>query len=167
MPFDATLEYAPKGFANSPQGSFLAHNGTFFNSTVLPRFGYQPDRQLTDRNSRRRQGLPGDMPRMPALGDEAARANTYISNDADWISLDTTVSTADDQIALAPGYLQNEWHADGRHYFHYSMMQDGRMQPTLNFFAFLSARYAVKKDQWHGIAIEVYYTPTTHGTWTT
>jgi len=159
MTFGFTLEYAPKGFTNSPEGQFLAHNGTFFNSGVLPQFGYQHTQQITDRNDRRKYGLSATVPRMPKLGDEKARANTYISNDADWISLDTTVSTADDQIALAPGYLQKEWHADGRHYFHYSMMQDGRMQPTLNFFAFLSARYAVKKDQWHGIAIEVYYNP--------
>ncbi|HET6431861.1 ABC transporter permease/M1 family aminopeptidase [Dyella sp.] len=154
MPFDATLEYAPEGFANSPQGSFLAHNGTFFNSTVLPRFGYQPDRQLTDRNSRRRQGLPGDVPRMPALGDEAARANTYISNDSDWIHFETTIATADDQIAMAPGYLQKDWHAGGKHYFRYAMDK-----PMLDFFSWISARYAVQTDRWRDIPIEVYYNP--------
>ncbi|MEO8779324.1 MAG: M1 family aminopeptidase, partial [Rhodanobacter sp.] len=154
MSFDFTLEYAPKGFTNSPEGTFLAHNGTFFNNGVLPQFGYQPQVQLTDRNDRRKYGLKVDVPRMPPLGDQKARANTYISNDADWISFDTTVSTAADQIALAPGTLQKEWTANGRRYFHYKMQQ-----PMLNFFAYLSARYAVKSVDHDGVAISVYYNP--------
>jgi len=154
MRFDFTLAYAPKGFSNSPEGQFLAHNGTFFNSDVLPQFGYQSSNQITDRNDRRKYGLSAAVPRMPKLGDEKARANTYISNDSDWISFDTTVSTADDQIAVAPGYLQKEWHANGRHYFHYTMDK-----PILNFFSYLSARYAVKKDSWNGVDINVYYNP--------
>ncbi|OZB61679.1 MAG: hypothetical protein B7X39_00585 [Lysobacterales bacterium 14-68-21] len=154
MPFDATLDYDPRGLTNAPEGQFLAHNGTFFNSTVLPRFGYQPDHRLTDRNTRRKYGLKEDVPRMPPLGDEAARANNYVSNDADWIHFETTVSTADDQIAMAPGYLQKEWHANGRRYFRYVMDQ-----PMLDFFSWISGRYAVKKDRWHDVALEVYYNP--------
>src|SRR6185437_12213161 len=154
MPFDFTLEYAPKGFANDASGTFLVHNGTFFNNRVMPQFGYQSQVQLTDRNDRRKYGLKLDVPRMPPLGDEKARANTYISNDADWISFDTTVSTAADQIALAPGMLQKEWTANGRRYFHYRMEQ-----PMLNFFAYLSARYAVKQADHDGVAISVYYNP--------
>lgn len=159
MAFDFTLEYAPQGFTNSPEGEFLAHNGTFFNNTVMPQFGYQAQTQLTDRNDRRRYGLSAEVPRMPKLGDEKARANTYLSNDADWIDFDTTVSTAPDQIAIAPGTLQKEWTADGRRYFHYSMTRDGRAQPMLPFFSYLSARYAVKHEHWKGVDIAVYYNP--------
>ena len=163
MPFDFALSYAPKGFTNSPQGTFLAHNGTFFNNQVMPQFGYQSNVQITDRNDRRKYGLKGEALRMPKLGDQQARANTYISNDADWISFDTTVSTAADQIALAPGYLQKTWTANGRRYFHYTMTQDnsrdGKAQPMLPFFAYLSARYAVKQVNWKGVAIGVYYNP--------
>ena len=154
MNFDFDMEYAPKGFTNSPEGQFLAYNGTFFNNTVMPQFGYQTDAQVTDRNDRRKYDLVGEVPRMPKLGDEKARANTYISNDADWISFDTTVSTAADQIAVAPGYLQKEWTANGRHYFHYTMDQ-----PMLPFFSYLSARYAVKHELWKGVDIAVYYNP--------
>ncbi len=154
MSFDFTLEYAPKGFTNNASGSFLAHNGTFFNNGVMPQFGYQSRAQLTDRNDRRKYGLKLDVPRMPPLGEEKARANSYISNDADWISFDTTVSTAEDQIALAPGTLQKEWTSNGRRYFHYKMEQ-----PMLNFFAYLSARYAVKSTDHDGVAISIYYNP--------
>ena len=159
MDFAFALEYAPKGFANSPDGSFLAYNGTFFNNTVMPQFGYQAQEQITDRNDRRKYGLGAAASRMPRLGDESARANTYISNDADWISFDTTVSTAADQIAVAPGYLQKEWMANGRHYFHYTMTQGGMDQPMLPFFSYLSARYAVKHEPWKGVDIAVYYNP--------
>ncbi|MEY2113716.1 MULTISPECIES: ABC transporter permease/M1 family aminopeptidase [Rhodanobacter] len=159
MAFDFALEYAPKGFTNSPEGSFLAHNGTFFNNSVMPQFGYQTQAQLTDRNDRRKYGLSAEVPRMPKLGDEEARANTYISNDADWIDFDTTVSTAPDQIAIAPGTLQKEWTANGRRYFHYAMAQDGREQPMLPFFSYLSARYAVKHEARKGVDIAVYYNP--------
>ena len=154
MDFDFDMEYAPKGFTNSPEGEFLAGNGTFVNSGVLPKFGYQDGNQITDRNDRRKYGLSAEVPRMPKLGDEKARANTYIANDADWLAFDTTVSTSADQIALAPGYLQKEWTANGRHYFHYVMDK-----PMLPFAAWLSARYAVKRDHFKDIAIEVYYNP--------
>ncbi|HEY0199718.1 MAG TPA: M1 family aminopeptidase, partial [Rhodanobacter sp.] len=159
MTFDFDLSYAPKGFNNSPEGTFLAGNGTFFNNSVMPQFGYQTDAQITDRNDRRKYGLKGEALRMPKLGDQAARANTYISNDADWISFDTTVSTAADQIAIAPGYLQKEWTANGRHYFHYMMTQGGMDQSMLPFFSYLSARYTVKHELWKGVDISVYYNP--------
>ncbi|MDQ6648447.1 MAG: hypothetical protein M3Y93_14685, partial [Pseudomonadota bacterium] len=159
MRFDFDLQYVPKGFTNSPEGTFLAHNGSFINNQVMPQFGYQSQLQITDRNDRRKYGLGEDVPLMPKLGDEKARANTYISNDADWISFDTTVSTAADQIALAPGYLQKEWTANGRRYFHYTMTQGGKNQSMLPFFSYLSARYAVRHETWKGVDISVYYNP--------
>lgn len=154
MDFDFSIDYAPKGFTNGMGETFLVHNGTFFNNQVLPQFGYQPRVQLTDRNERRKYGLKPDVPRMPPLGDEAARANNYISNDADWISFDTTVSTAADQIAVAPGTLEKTWVDGDRRYFHYVMHQ-----PMLNFFAWLSARYAVKSVDANGVKLSVYYNP--------
>ncbi|HSE11271.1 MAG TPA: M1 family aminopeptidase, partial [Rudaea sp.] len=57
-------------------------------------------------------------------------------------------------IALAPGYLEKEWTDHGRRYFHYRMDK-----PILDFFSFQSARYAVKRDQWNDVALEVYYDP--------
>lgn len=154
MPFEFDIDYAPKGFTNGTGETFLVHNGTFFNNALLPQFGYQSRLQLTDRNDRKKYGLKLDVPRMPPLGDEKARANTYISNDADWISFDTTVSTAADQIALAPGTLVKEWTQGGRRYFHYTMQR-----PMLNFFAYLSARYATRSMDANGVKVTVYYDP--------
>ncbi|CAF3957173.1 unnamed protein product, partial [Rotaria sp. Silwood1] len=73
---------------------------------------------------------------MAKVTDSAARMNNYISNDADWIRFETTVSTDEGQIAIAPGYLQKDWVKDGRHYYTYKMDS-----PILNFYSFLSAAY--------------------------
>ena len=62
---------------------------------------------------------PNNLQKNPS--DSTALGNTYISKDSDWIDFETTVSTSEDQIAIAPGYLQKEWTEDGRRYFHYKM----------------------------------------------
>lgn len=153
MDFDFRMELAEPGFPNGRAQTAVVGNGTFFNSSVFPHFGYEESAQIQDRNERRKRDL-GEVPRMASIDDEAARANTYISNDADWIDFETTVSTAPDQIALAPGYLQKEWTENGRRYFHYVMDV-----PMLNFAAWLSARWEVARDDWHGMPIEVYHDP--------
>ena len=152
MDFGFALHVAYEGFTNAGEGTPVNENGTFFNNKqFFPNFGYTATAQLDDRNERRKRGL-GDVPRMPKLEDEAARANNYLTHDADWVNFDTTVSTSSDQIALAPGYLQKEWTEKGRHYFHYKMDV-----PMLPFWSYLSARYTVKRDKWKDVPIEIYY----------
>lgn len=153
MDFDFSLELGQDGFPNGRAQTQIVDNGSFFNSFLFPQFGYSESIQIQDRNERRKRGL-GEVPRMAALEDEAARANTYIANDADWLKFETTVSTAPDQIALAPGYLQREWVENGRRYFHYTMDV-----PMLNFAAWLSARWEVARGEWNGLPIEVYHDP--------
>ncbi|OSY87280.1 membrane protein [Tenacibaculum holothuriorum] len=133
---------------NSP----VRYNGTFINNFQLfPRFGYQDGSELTDNKTRKKYGLPkNDL--KPHPSDSTALGNTYISKDADWIDFEATVSTSEDQIAIAPGYLQKEWIKDGRRYFHYKM--DSKI---LNFYAFNSAKYQVKKDKWNDVNLEIYY----------
>ncbi|MCB1569050.1 MAG: hypothetical protein KDI69_09595 [Xanthomonadales bacterium] len=153
MDFDFRMELAQRGFPNGRAQTAIVENGTFFNNQVFPQFGYNQNAQIQDRNERRKRDL-GEVPRMASIDDEAARANTYISNDADWIDFETTVSTSPDQIALAPGYLQKEWTENGRRYFHYKMDV-----PMLNFAAWLSARWEVARGDWHGMPIEIYHDP--------
>ncbi|HET6632571.1 MAG TPA: M1 family aminopeptidase [Rhodanobacteraceae bacterium] len=155
MAFDFEETYAPQGFTNGTGETFLVHNGSFIHNTgVFPQFGYDWNRKLSSRSDRRKYGLDPDAPRMPPLSDKPAdRANTYISHDADWINFATTVCTAGDQIAIAPGHLTRKWTTgNGRACFHYKMDQ-----PMLNFFTYVSARYAVKQETWDGVDISVYY----------
>lgn len=149
---DFDMTYKPQGlFAriNSP----VVDNGTFFNNMIFPTLGYNEQSELLDNNSRKKYGL-GPKPRMASVYDSAARMNNYISHDADWVRFEATVSTEDGQTAIAPGYLQKEWQENGRHYFHYRMDS-----PILNFYSFLSAKYALKKDKWKDVNIEIFYHP--------
>ncbi len=151
MDFDFVLQYWSRGFRNTPDDTHVVDNGTFIDSREFPHFGYQEDGQLIDRNDRRKYGL-GAVARMAKIGDQAARGNSLLCCDSDWVTFETTVSTDPDQIALAPGYLERQWTQNGRRYFHYKMDK-----PILDFLSFQSARYTVKRDIWNGVALEVYY----------
>ncbi|MFZ2753366.1 MAG: M1 family aminopeptidase [Lysobacteraceae bacterium] len=145
------VELAPNGISNDTAQSQIVDNGTFFNSQVFPSFGYNDNAEIQDRNERRKRKL-GESQRMPKLEDQAARANTYLTDDADWIDFKTTICTALDQIALSPGYLQKEFIRDGRRCFSYAMDR-----PMLNFYSYLSARWQVRKGKYKDIPIEIYY----------
>ena len=133
---------------NSP----VLENGTFVNNfSMFPSLGYSSVNELTDNNTRKKYDLPPNDLR-PHPSDSTALGNTYISKDSDWIDFEATVSTSEDQIAIAPGYLQKEWVKEGRRYFHYKM--DSKI---LNFYAFNSARYEVQKEMHNGISLEIYY----------
>ncbi|HEY4367785.1 MAG TPA: M1 family aminopeptidase [Steroidobacteraceae bacterium] len=160
MQMEFTVERMQRGFTNDglPPDSNLGNsrsplndNGTFFNNMeMMPHFGYSESLQLVDRNERRKRGL-GDVPRLPKLEDEKARDSIGFP-DGNWIDFEATLSTSADQVALAPGYLQREWTQNGRRYFHYKMDR-----PMLPFFCFLSARWQVRRDEWNGVPIEIYY----------
>jgi len=151
------LGVANPGFVNEGLRSEIVYNGTFFNNLdFFPHVGYSRQGELQDPNERRRRDLPA-VQRFPKIDDEAARMSNYLSSEADWVHFETTVSTSPDQIALSPGYLQREWTENGRRYFHYTMDA-----PIFNFFSYLSARYAVERDHWNNVAIEVYYHPGHH-----
>ncbi len=152
--FRFQVKVAPKGFTNNGVGTRIVDNGTFFNNDVFPAFGYSTGYEITDRNERRKRGL-GEPQRMPKLEDVAARQNNPLSDDADWIDFKTTICTAPDQIALSPGYLVREYrNGAGRHCFRYAMDR-----PMLNFYAFLSARWQVRRGAYKGIPIEIYHDP--------
>jgi ABC-2 type transport system permease protein len=132
----------------------LVRNGTFFDRGWFPSIGYARSAELTGEADRRDQGLP---PRedLPPPDDAWGRSRSLFVSDADWISFRATVSTEADQIAVAPGYLQREWTEGGRRYFAYDMGPT-RMH---NFYSFVSARYAVARDTWNDVDIQVFHDP--------
>lgn len=150
-----TVSREPKGIENSVRAIQISQNGTFFNNGIAPQIGYQQDGELTERNDRKKRGLP-EKDLMPKLERNCTVncMSTYISNSSDWVSVESKISTSVDQIAIAPGSLQKEWTADGRRHFEYKLDHD-----SLNFYSFMSARYAVAREDWNGIKTEVYYHP--------
>ena len=130
--------------------SRVISNGTFINNSYFPSLGYSGGELIDDKTREKYDLPPNDL--KPHPSDSTALGNTYISRDADWIDFEATVSTSKDQIAIAPGYLQKEWIEDDRRYFHYKM--DSKI---LNFYAFNSANYEIKRDSWNDVNLEIYY----------
>lgn len=148
-----TVAREPNGIENSISHMEITQNGTFFNNSIAPQIGYQTAGELTQRNDRKKRGLP-ERDLMPALEANCTAhcMDTYLSNSSDWVSVESRISTSADQIAIAPGTLLKEWTENGRRRFHYKLDRD-----SMNFYSFLSARYQVAREEWNGIKTEVYY----------
>lgn len=154
------LELTTPGFTNEGSNTAVVYNGTFLNGRrMLPSIGYQEGGELERDQDRRKFGL-APKERVRDRDDPVGLQHNDLSNDSDWIRFEANLSTEEDQIAISPGYLQKEWIEGGRHHYSYKMDV-----PILNFFAFQSARYAVRRDVWHDkqngrdVQLEVYYQP--------
>jgi ABC-2 type transport system permease protein len=145
--------YAAKGFENEVSFTKVVQNGSFFdNSDVSPMIGYQMSNELADRSARKKYGLgePHLLPDLKAdCGDDCYKTMGGLDS---WVTIETTISTSDDQTAIAPGSLIKDWKKDNRHYFEYKLDHT-----SLNFYSFLSARYEISRRKFNGIDIEVYY----------
>ncbi|MFI5230023.1 MAG: M1 family aminopeptidase, partial [Gemmatimonadales bacterium] len=152
------VAHASRGFRDGHELPEFAENGTFFDAGYFPLVGYDPGFEIDDPRRRREEHL-GPLMQMAARGDSLhSRMNLFTPN-SDWITYHTVVSTSNDQIAIAPGYLQRQWEKDGRRYYEYSMGSTH----MLDFFAYLSGRYATRKDTYTGpgrpVNLEVDYDP--------
>jgi len=151
---DFDVEVPTHGFTNSGSNTTVVYNGTFVNGLfALPVIGYSDRGELATDRDRRKFGL-APKERMRPREDPVGLQHNYIIHDADFVTFTAEVTTDADQWAIAPGYLQREWIEGGRHHFVYAMDS-----PILNFYAFQSARYAVRRDRWNDVAIEVDYQP--------
>ncbi|MGD0303561.1 MAG: M1 family aminopeptidase [Candidatus Acidiferrales bacterium] len=143
-----------RGFRDGNELAEFAYNGTFFDSGYFPYIGYNRGAELDDPRRRREEKL-GPLEEMAARGDEMQSRYNLFVQDSDWIHFHTIVSTSPDQTAIAPGYLKREWIENGRRYFEYDMGG----QQIADFFAYISGRYDVKRENYKGVNVEVYYTP--------
>jgi ABC-2 type transport system permease protein len=148
-----TVKTKTRGFENEVSNLTVVQNGTFFNNQVGPLIGYAADRELNDPADRKKYGL-GEQQLMPPLERNCTAdcMDNYGSGHADWVDVETVISTSGDQTAVAPGSLLREWQDGGRRYFHYKLDH-----PSLDFYSFISARYEVAREDWNGVKVEVYY----------
>ncbi len=163
MTFDFDVFAENKGFADGQSNTSIVYNGTFMSSNLLPHFGYDEGRELSERSEREKRGLDEE-PRMQPRSDSTARMRPYVSRDAAWLDYQATVSTDSSQIALAPGTRDSTWTEDGRRYTRFETSA-----PTLGFFSFLSADYTVDRTTWtpaestqnrgQPVGVELYYHP--------
>lgn len=130
------LDFEVKSIDNTlfQVNSNVLENGTFIKSDVLPRMGYY---------------VPG-VKKSPT--DTTALNNHYQAIDSDLINFECTISTSEDQIAVATGKLQREWTENKRHYYHYKTDVPIKMG-----MAFNSGKFAVAKDNWNDTQIAIYH----------
>ena len=153
---DWTVEFKTVGFVESGSNTNVVYNGTFFNNTMFPSFGYNERFELTDRAKRKEQNLP-EKEKMLKRDDPRGLSMSLLTDDADRVNFEIVMSTSADQIAIAPGYLQKHWTEGDRGYYHYKMDK-----PILPFFSMVSARYEVERDVWvspegDSVDLEIYY----------
>ncbi len=151
---DFRASHNTKGFKDGGEAPELAYNGTFFDRDYFPQLGYSKGLEL-DEPVRRREEKLGELEEMAPRGDPYYSNVDLFTSDSDWVTFHCVMSTSPDQIAIAPGYLKREWTENGRRYFEYDM----GATKIANFYSFLSGRFEVKRDKWHDVNLEVYYTP--------
>lgn len=149
-----STNYRSEGFENQVSFTKVVPNGTFFNNQdITPLIGYQPSREISDKNDRKKYGLPEQQP-MPTLTRNCTEQcmRNYLNNFTNWVKTETVISTVAGQIAVAPGSLVEEWEENGRRYFRYRLDHK-----SLGFYSFVSADYEVVREKWNDIDVEVYY----------
>lgn len=145
LTFEVRTQYVSKGIENQVSTTDIIENGTFLSSfELMPSIGYGERLELSDKKKRKEFGLPKKL-RANKLHEGCSEAckNTYISNDSDWVTVKSKVSTSEDQIAIAPGTLVKEWNENGRNYYEFELKKE-----VMNFYNFVSARYEVKREVW-------------------
>ena len=141
-----------QGFTDGDNDFELVANGTFIdNYSLFPSFGYQSGGQLQDKHQRKKRDL-APVNRANKLEDSQFHNQSVFGRGTGFIDFEATISTVEDQFAIAPGYLQSEKVEQGRRIFHYKMDA-----PMVNFYSIMSAKLLKKTEQHQGIAIEVYY----------
>ncbi|MBC6995674.1 M1 family aminopeptidase [Neolewinella lacunae] len=132
------------GFGAFPNEGYqrdIVFNGTFLNNSIFPGFGYPSGAGISSDLERKKRGLEIRDYDLPPQDDAQGRATLLFGDDSDFVTFRATVSTAPDQIAIAPGKLTKEYEKDGRRYFEYA--NEGKIQ---NFWNISSANYEVLED---------------------
>lgn len=150
-----TLEFdyaaITRGFTDNNPNNALVENGTYLDNIpnrpalYFPQIGYNSLMQLRNNQRRTEYGLPERV--LPTAEDSLAKMTLL----DDWVTFDATVSTSNDQIAIATGNLVESWTSGERNYYHYSVNEIN------NQFVILSGRYEVLRDEYKDITIEIYY----------
>ncbi len=136
----------------------IAENGTYLTSgDAMPSLGYRGRYEISNLAERRKRGLGAASLQFAPLSsaDSLTREARRAGQDPAWITLDLTLSTSADQVALAPGRLVREWTQGGRRFAQYVMDR-----PITGRFSIASGRYAVRRVQHGGVNVELWFHPT-------
>lgn len=147
-----SFKYQSKGFSNRGTRLRVSKNSTFLRHSILPSFGYNPGFEIQGNEIRELYGLEPKETDPPPYDDPLGIHNSMISRYADFVNFEAIISTVEDEVAITPGDLQKEWKNNGRSYYHYKTNK-----PIQNFYSFTSGKYLVKKENYKGVSLEIYY----------
>jgi ABC-2 type transport system permease protein len=144
-----------KGFTENQPKNEIVENGTClvltsFNSEFFPLIGYNVNCELTKDADREDFDLlaKSDAPRIKDADVSKAIVDICRPN------YEATISTSADQTVITGGHLMNSWIENNRNYFHF--MTDTIIE---NEIPVISGRYAIAKENYKGVNLEVYYHP--------
>ncbi|MFC4635315.1 M1 family aminopeptidase [Dokdonia ponticola] len=128
----------------------ILKNGTYIRHDVFePVLGYRRSIELSNAYERQKRGLP-EQDAEPEGDAHLFSKEVSLGN----VAYETTVSTDNDQIALAAGNLIRDWEVNDRHYYQYRF--PNKTMPSL---AYISGKYELKKSVYKDVSIEYYYHP--------
>ncbi|WP_412469321.1 ABC transporter permease/M1 family aminopeptidase [Pedobacter sp. KLB.chiD] len=138
-----SVEVIRNGFTTFDTENSIVENGSYIElEKFIPQLGYCYHFESDDKQERKKAGLPEFASQLPFN-------NTY-----QLVDFETTISTAIDQQVITVGGLQRSWRANNRQYFTY------KTSGPVNFmFALSSAKYALKREKYKGIDLNIYHQP--------
>jgi hypothetical protein len=97
------VDVVRRGIQASEPDASIVENGSFIaNMEAFPTIGYRKGYELKDARERRKRGLP-ETPVVEALDAGDVGLSESGGGPRAWTTLETTLSTSEDQIAVAPG----------------------------------------------------------------
>lgn len=141
LKMDFSINVIRSGFVSFDTENSVVANGTYIElEKFVPHFGYNPYLEIDDDRQRKKEGLPAH--EIPNFAD----LNYHL------IDLESTISTNADQQVVTVGKLEKSWQANNRNYFRY------KTEVPINFmFALSSAKYQIKKENYKGLSLSIYY----------
>ena len=109
-----TLQYV--GFSTKDPQRALVYNGSFLEEDIIPRIGYDDDRELSENRHRGSHGLAKLQSRMNPVDDSAARCKEALSPGAVRHKTTIRVHCSGDQTAYASGAFKGTETIQGREY---------------------------------------------------
>ena len=146
------IGFTQSGEAPQPD---LTFNGLFMNSKdIIPNIGYDSERELDQNRDREEYDLEKIKSRMASPDDSVLLNEDVFTNYADWIGGEITISTAEDQRAIAPGKLVKTWKESSRNYYQFEL---GNKSPYEWYFG--SSKYDSHDFEAENVQVSLLYKP--------
>jgi ABC-2 type transport system permease protein len=140
--------------ATANEQAQFAYNGTFFDLGYFPSLGYDQGREL-DNPVRRREARPWPIEELPDRGDAYGMNTDLFGPDSDFITYHTVVSTTPARSLSLPAICN----ASGSRMAAITSNTAWVPRRFRTSSVTTPANYAVKRDNWNGRKLEIYYLP--------